>query len=484
MKPIVFVHGYSAEGKNKTVEQIYGTLPGDLRKEFGASMVLDLNLSRWISLNDGIALDDISFAMDRALNSDQFKELKASGFQVVIHSTGALVVRNWVRLFSEKPSPIENFVHLAGANFGSGLAHIGKGILARWSRQIFQGVDPGAKVLDELEFGSTKTLDLHLHFLQPGSEMVEDYGVREFCMIGSQTLDGLRLVPIRYVKEDSADNTVRTSSCNLNFNYITVKPTAEASSLAIAKVDEEMEKRLADERVSSQWYNFDMSCLSNKRPTVPFAVLYDTAHFGKDLGIVNGKKTRKKVLPLLVEALSFTDDGSHDKIVERWDTVTKQTLRSASRLKGTVTDWNRKKQYEGHSQLIFRLRDQYGEDVVDHDIRIKSVGAKGEYKLETMIEDVHCNRGHGGTKTFYLRTQKFENGELCDLLETVLSLDIEISGYEGSSKDIKYLPLRVRVSAKNVGRMIQPFRTTLIDVVLLRLPGEEVFWLESEIPQQ
>ncbi len=36
MLPIVLIHGYSSEGKNTGVEDIYGNLPGDLREKFGA----------------------------------------------------------------------------------------------------------------------------------------------------------------------------------------------------------------------------------------------------------------------------------------------------------------------------------------------------------------------------------------------------------------------------------------------------------------
>jgi hypothetical protein len=146
--------------------------------------------------------------MDRALKAEHSDLLK-NGFHVIIHSTGALVVRNWIRKFSPKPSPINNLIHLAGANFGSGLAHIGKGQLSRWGRLIFSGTGRGTQILDELEFGSWKTLDMHLHFLRQGNDMLNDYQVQEFCIIGSQTLSFLRPIPIRYVKEDSADNTVR-----------------------------------------------------------------------------------------------------------------------------------------------------------------------------------------------------------------------------------------------------------------------------------
>ena len=184
------IHGYSSEGKDNTVEDIYGSLPQDLRQMFGADNVQELNLSRWISLNDGIRLEDVSFAMQRAL-TERFSHLLASGFHVIIHSTGVLVVRNWIKLFSPCPSPIMNLMHLAGASFGSGLAHVGKGQLSRWGRLIFQGAGRGDLILTELEFGSWKTLDLQHYCLHPGNSMLVSYQVQEFCINGSQISNSL-----------------------------------------------------------------------------------------------------------------------------------------------------------------------------------------------------------------------------------------------------------------------------------------------------
>ncbi|MCZ6665429.1 MAG: hypothetical protein O7B81_08990, partial [Gammaproteobacteria bacterium] len=69
MLPIVLIHGYSSEGKNTKVQDIYGNLPDELRDAFGDGSVVEIDLARWVSLNDGIAIDDVSFALDRALTS-------------------------------------------------------------------------------------------------------------------------------------------------------------------------------------------------------------------------------------------------------------------------------------------------------------------------------------------------------------------------------------------------------------------------------
>jgi predicted dinucleotide-utilizing enzyme len=99
MDPILLIHGYSSEGRDNSAKKIYGSLPAELRKSFGKQQVREINLGRWISLSDGVTLDDVSYAMDRALHAEHADLLK-NGFHIIIHSTGALVVRNWIKKFS------------------------------------------------------------------------------------------------------------------------------------------------------------------------------------------------------------------------------------------------------------------------------------------------------------------------------------------------------------------------------------------------
>ena len=482
MKPILLIHGYSSEGKDTKVEEIYGTLPAELRKAFGAANVKDLNLSRWISLNDGITLDDVSLAMNRALNA-RFPKLLSTGFHVIIHSTGALVVRNWIKTYSPQPCPIENLVHLAGANFGSGLAHIGKGQLARWGRLLFLHTGSGGHVLDELLFGSWKTLDLHRHFLQPNHDMFKDYEVQEFCIIGSQIPKALRVVPVRYIKEDSSDNTVRTSAGNLNFNYISVTPEPTAFSLTLKGLAELVEQRLDDKRVSGSNYKVNLSQLSAARQEVPFAIAYETAHFGADIGIVNGSKNRNAVMPLIKTALETPNNvAAYARTAERFKTATATTFQRAGKLKFGLLEWDKQAQYEGHAQLIFRVRDQFDNGVEHFDVTLKSKGKTSSgIRLESLIEDRRGNKNHYGTITYYLRTQNFDkkNKTWDDLIATLLPVDVEISGHEPLSDDIAYVPLNIRLTAKQVASILRSFQTTIIDVQLLRLPSQKVFAIKS-----
>ncbi|PIE76779.1 hypothetical protein CSA17_00390, partial [bacterium DOLJORAL78_65_58] len=347
-------------------------------------------------------------------------------------------------------------------------------------RQIFQGTDAGVRVLDALEFGSSKTIDLHRHFLQPGYDILADYGVREFCAIGSQTLKLLRLVPVRYLKEDSSDNTVRTSAGNLNFNYVRLVPTPEAFELEVRELQQAIHSRLEDEKVRPDWYTRQAVRLATERVPIPFALVYETAHMGEDIGILKGRDNRDRVLPLLRQALAVSSDEEYRDVARAWQEVTDDTQRRIGRRKGQQ-HWDLHHQYEGHSQLVFRLNDQFGDPVEEFDLTFRSGGGANRTRLEDMIEDKHINRKHRGTVLYYLRTQRYKgsdgNLKITDRLREVAPLDFEITGYEPRSRQIAYLPVRIRLTAKQVQELIQPFRTTIVDVQMLRLPHRDVFRL-------
>lgn len=485
MKPILVVHGYSSEGADKTVDDIYANFPAELRKIFGDSSVVELDLSRWISLNDGICLDDVSFAMDRALRT-AYPQLLSDGFHVVIHSTGALVVRNWIKKFSPKPSPVINFVHLAGANFGSGLAHIGQGQLARWGRELLVGTGSGYRILTELEFGSWKTLDLHLHFLEDGSRMYDDYDVREFCINGSQVPKLMRIAPIRYVREDSSDCTVRTSGCNLNFNYISIKPAKTAYSLSPKKLAGLVGDRMDGKVISQSYYTVDKEILtdSGSYRKIPFSIPYEIAHSGDELGIVTGKKNRAPLLKLISSALKTDPDNPADyvRVAKEFSDAKDKTFKRIAKRSGLFSSWNLHGQYEGHAQLIFRIRDQEGLPVEHFDIYMKSnKKKKTDVALADLIENRHANGRDKGTMTFYLRTQEFngKKDEWKELLDHVIPLDLEVTGEEPKSDDIAYVPLRVRLNPEQIRSQLKSFQTTIVDVELLRLPSAKVFQIST-----
>ena len=488
MRTILLIHGYSSEGRStnrSTIEKIYGDLPQRLRSISGIGNVAELDLSRWISLEDGVTLDDISFAMQRALESDEYSHLLQynKGFHAITHSTGALVTRNWLLNHSPKPSPLRHLIHLAGANFGSGLAHVGSGQLARWGREIFDGREAGIQVLRELEFGCGKTLDMHLQLLKEQQHLFDVYKVREFCLCGSQIPKSMRKLPIRYVKEDSSDCTVRTSASNTNLRYFTVEPQESAYRLSFKEARDQHRRRQRGWSLSSLDYVISGQSIPGMegRPLVPFGVPFETAHLGKDYGIVSGADSWQYVEPFIKAALKTkeTDMADYNKTALQFEKLTAETEDLASSLvdiKRSLFEWHPRRQYEAHAQLIFRIRDQDGRQVEHFDIFLKSVNVlRKQTPIETCIETDHVNRYDKGTMTYYLRTKEYRDGSFQDKLFNLADLELEISAHEPGTDKILYLPISVTISGEDLKQFIQHHQTTLVDITMLRIPSDDVF---------
>lgn len=482
MKSILLIHGYSAESEKaepKDIEGIYGTLPEALHEAYGNGSVMEIDLSRYISLEDGITLDDISRALDRALHDDQYQHLLQQGFHAIVHSTGALVLRNWLRRFSPRPSPLENLIYLAGANFGSGLAHIGKGQLAKWGRLVLWGQERGVKILDGLELGSSWTLDLHLYFLESGNSPVREYGVREHVVVGSQADVQWYEAPIRYVKEDGSDGVVRVSAANVNFNYVRFEATEEARSLTSRAASTESDRNFARRGVRRSLYHMAEYSRPGKAhvPLVPFAVPFECAHSGEEMGIVTGTRPREQVMRLLDLGLKSTDDNWQDRVAAFVE-ETRRTYKQAAQAKAPPKwiRWltNPQAQYDGHAQLVFRLRDQDGRPVEAFDIFFES---KGGLPIKDLIEDHHKNQVSGGILVFYLRTHRYDadQEEWVSRMPGIGEVHLEVTATEPQTPNIVYLPMRYRFTNRQMQDFIRPHMTTVVDITLLRLPLEDVY---------
>ena len=508
--PTLLIHGYSAESAGISPGQIaetYGTLPAELRQRLGSAPSI-INLSRYISLDDGITLDDLARALHTALLTEQSALMRsAASFNIVTHSTGALVARAWLLRHSPRPSPCARIVHLAGAIFGSGWAHIGKGQLTRWARGLFTAAgESGIKVLSALELGSQRTIDLHLALGSTGNRLWADLGVREACIIGSQADRAWMPVPIRYIKEDGADGVLRVSAANSNFIHAKITPTAKGKAAAfddalahthsgppgdefaaLAPVDDEADG------TALYRINFDLPG-SETRPLVPLAIPYETAHGGEKRGIVSGSQNREEVMPLLVDALTAgTTDAAWAQLAKRFDRATEVTRRRAAQTlaPGLVEVFDPRAQYDEHCMLTCRLRDQEGNPIEHFDIFFDSPGSladpatssavpPGTIPINSLFEDHHVPR-EKGMINFYLRLTSFhaETGEYVDLREELAETVLRICASEPGTSRITYLPIAVRLSAAAVAKLLQPSRTTILDITMPRLGSGDVLRIVS-----
>src|SRR3954468_20938767 len=146
MATLVFVHGWSV-----TNTSTYGGLPDALRARAAAAgstlRILDIHLSKYVTFDDAVSMDDIVPAFDHALRG---LALPDGHFDCITHSTGGPVVMAWRRAQRERPtlyapSHLGRLVMLAPAHFGSALAKLGKSAVGRL-KAWFDGVEPGQRI--------------------------------------------------------------------------------------------------------------------------------------------------------------------------------------------------------------------------------------------------------------------------------------------------------------------------------------------------
>src|SRR4030095_6743922 len=491
MKPVLLVHGYSAKSPPPaptSIANIYATLPQRLR---GSYDVIEVDLSRYVSLNDSVSVADIARALNRAL-LEQHPGLLRSGFHVVIHSTGALVIRRWIADFSPKPSPIRNLVYLAGANLGSGWATIGQGQIARWGRFVFErGAQRGLKVLESLEFGSSSTIDLHLSFLRQDSRMDEDFKVKKFVIVGTQADPSWFEFPVRYAHEDGSDGVVRVSASNLNFNYLEIGPKKDAALLPWPVIQTAVQAATAQADFPEYYEVKSTSYAGKDRLMIPCGIPYRSAHSGDTMGIISGTVPQEQVERMLKLALETPErsPAAWQRAVAAYDRETAQTFDDARRMRkpGLINFLaDPRNTYDPHSQVIVRLRDQ---DVLPIPIAnsdiffVSNQQEKGTIPIQSLMQDTSVSGISPNVILFYLRVKKFQrkDQDWVDQLADVFDFALEITAIEPAAPRLNplfsYLPLRIPQNRRKMTNLIQPHRTTIIDVTLLRLPSPDVYQL-------
>jgi len=163
---VLLIHGYSAEG-----EDFLKWRQALADKGIQAT---EIEVANYITLNNEITIKDLGEAFDRALRKTSFPDGDRGEdwtFDAIVHSTGMLVLRQWVTsdpyAASDSRSRIRRLKHLVGlapATFGSPQARKGRswlGALVKGSKQLGPDfLNAGNEVLDGLELASSYTWDL------------------------------------------------------------------------------------------------------------------------------------------------------------------------------------------------------------------------------------------------------------------------------------------------------------------------------------
>ncbi|MFP5378686.1 MAG: esterase/lipase family protein, partial [Vicinamibacteria bacterium] len=216
---LVIIHGWSDTYRS------FARLGRELVSRGIAADVAHVRLGDYVSLDDDVTFDDLAHALQDAWTRQQLPRT-ARSVNVVVHSTGALVVRHWMTtFFTPSTNPIYRFLMLAPANFGSPLAHKGRSFVGRVvkgfkSDRMFQ---TGTHILKGLELASPFSWDLAQRDRFSSETWHGPGRVLATVLVGTAGYSGISAA----ANEDGTDGTVRVSTADLNPARVTLDFVAD-----------------------------------------------------------------------------------------------------------------------------------------------------------------------------------------------------------------------------------------------------------------
>lgn len=418
MTPKVFlVHGWSVT-ETSTYQAFHLKLA-----EFGYDLQ-EIDLGRFVSLDDKLELTDISHAMHKEMLRRLGKPPWATPFHLICHSTGALVVKEWVSRWYVGPccekKPLRNVVFLAGAHFGSRLAHHGRSMLAT----IYYLGDTGERLLVSLELGSEFSWESNGRWLDPAIWKAK--GLRPYCLIGDRVKRSIfssTIFPAGF--EKGSDMVVRVPAGNLNFRRF--------------MINSDTRKLVPVGQIQG----------------IPFAALADFVHLGPDHGIMNSiKKNTNRAnhlsLDLILRCLNVTNPTMYRQVRKELTEVTAKT----------------RSKRQGFAQLDFRFQSDDGLPINDYRFELGAV-VNGHDKPSKIVAHTHKNHFAPNHFTVFLNLKEFEP-QLEYFMNFHASAGTGLFTYEPE-------PFRVKMSGKRLLEVISENQVTQIDVRLTRETHPNLF---------
>lgn len=428
--PVLLVHGYSDDGRSfaKWAERLRGA-GHDARA---------IRVATWRSLANEISLADVAEAFERALAEEPGLGA-GEAFSVIVHSTGALVVRAWLAADPARRRRLVHLIGLAPANFGSPLAHKGRsflGMLAKGNRKFGEDfLEVGDRVLDALELGSRFTWDLaHRDLLAAdggwyGNGLTAPWA---FTVCGTGEYGWPQRM---FADPPGSDGVVRWTGSALDVRKLTVDLS-----------------RRAEERLT----------VSGERPLdVPLAFVADR-HHGAMIDRPTGDLER-----MVLEALAVRVPADDRAWRARWEA--------------------KHRPREAWQQFLVHVRDERGDAVNDFNLQFDVSWDSGA--TETLVDfasDVHPYRRDPSYRAFHVKLRDMKRSRISALrLKVLARTNTGHVGYRGAGGSRTdgwdgALDLSAFGPQGDV-KLFWPFTTTLIEVVLDREPRpyagtNEVLW--------
>lgn len=448
MKPLLIIHGWSDEADS------FVTLASAIESA-SERTVLSVYLGNYVSLDDDVRMHDLVNGLQRAWTQQNLPS-QAKSIDVIVHSTGGLIIRDWMASHFTckglKP-PVNNLVMLAPANFGSPLAHKGRALYGRVikgfnSKKRFQ---TGAHILKALEMASPYSWDLAQRDRFIDNAMTVS-GVRTTVIVGNTGYSGISSL----ANELGSDGTVYVATSNLNCGAIEVSFPA------------------GDRRPQ-------FNAIRSSRGEIAFLVMDDFNH--SSIAHKDAKHTENDVLlGFILQALNISNTENFKQWIRTCSDHTAAVL--------AIHDDDNDSHKHGFQNTVFRVRDDQGYEIQDYVIEFYNDTAKGDddrlaerFNKEAVVK-VHAHKDNASYRSFMIdcsalyRIIAEQNQVLNISISAMPDLNEErnMVGYRSfGNHDIGQLTL----SAKDVRDFFIPNRTLFIDITIVRQQKDALFRIKT-----
>lgn len=359
VRPLILLHGYSADG------DAFAAWHRILHAAGWSSRQL-VTVS-YESLTNEVSVRDIAEGFDTLLRQ-RVGLADDEPFDVMVHSTGMLVLRAWLTrrgMTAARRARLKHLIALAPATFGSPLAHKGRSFLGALVKgRKTPGPDfleAGNQVLDALELGSRFSWELSQADLF-GDSCFYDTGrdtpyVFVFC--GARGARGVRAL----ANSPGTDGTVRWAGCALNSRKIVLDLTAECADAARVQV--------------KHWTHDDV-------PMHPVA--------GVDHGTILSAPP-PALQQLVINALRVSSRGRY----AAWRTEADAAVRAT---REAMVPWQ---------QFVVRAVDERGDAIPDWNLQLV---LRDGPAIDAFAQDVHVYRGDPSYRCFHVNLSSLARASL------------------------------------------------------------------------
>jgi hypothetical protein len=491
MTQVLLVHGWSA--KDKSMAELGQFLDAN------GYTTTDIHLGGYPSMADDVHVQDSARRMDEVIRRLQRAGELADRFHLIVHSTGALVSRQWLAdQYPNGGSPVDNFLMLAPANFGSPIATLGRSALARIVKGWNRGFQTGTEFLHALELGSQLQENLACRDrLDPDGKTTSPFsetGTRPFVIVGASQIPGTQITG-----EKAWDGTVRIASANIDAQGMTAGFSSGDPTQPVLK----------------RW--------SRRGPDkTPFALLPDRHHLtilrpAAKRSNSPDSVTANRLGELVLEALAVASPDAYGEVATHWATICQETRQLAQ--DGDAADALRTRilgkasashsRFDEYYQIVVEAVDETGLLVDDFELWLTAPRKQGRRDLRSnqaitrieidahnnLIRDDHTNRRNLNRRVLHIdrralmKRDGFLRTSLTRSYENILAAGItaiapgnKVSYFSKDSKQGSGLiPLRALDPQAQDGedRFLRRYSTHFLRVVVPRVLDDDVFTIRS-----